>query len=175
MAFSSSRGVRYLAGGAWLGALLLWTWVLSDLGLRATRPAAAVVLAQHESDPLQAARQLAEAAPFGGTAPGERAAPPAPAYALVAVATGFGRDPGFAILEGPDGRRLSARLGEAFADDTRLAELGEDYVRIERNGGSERIALRRGAPQPRPTETPIAPPPPAREPDEARPGEGSPR
>jgi hypothetical protein len=180
IAFFSNRGVRYLAGGAWIGALLLWAWVLSEIGLRATRPATAIALVHSEADPLQVARQIADAAPFGGSAPGERAAPPpAPTYSLVAVATGIGRDPGFAILEGPDGRRLSARLGETFAEDTRLADIGADYVQIERNGSREKIDLRRIAPpatpQARPAEAPATMPPAAAERDDGPTGEGAPR
>lgn len=137
-------GPRPLSGVVWLLALLLCAWLGARLYWRLAAPDAVSALSGASSDPHEVARLIAARSPFGGQTRAVASAPPP--FKLIGVATGFGSDPGFAILQAGDDAPVSVLVGESVVPGVRLVALFADRVAIEIGGVRRELALRGAAP-----------------------------
>lgn len=156
---SISRHIdRLLPVIAWFLSLCFLAWSAATLFWRATTPATVPALAQHEADARKSGREILLSLGSAPSAPQAANAAPASAvqnYQLVAVATGFGTLPGFAILETPDGNSLSLTLGESTPDGLTLTRIAADHIEL---GQGRELRIRAAElPLPTPDLTPTQP------------------
>ncbi|MFN3985094.1 MAG: type II secretion system protein N [Rhodocyclaceae bacterium] len=156
----SSRASRTLVALFWTASIAFAAWIVSGLVARFTAPERVAAAYQAVSDPRLAAQRLATKAPLAtGAAPvlaqadGARVAQ---GFVLVGVATGFGADPGFALLQPTAGEVRPYLVGEEVAPGVRLVALHADHVEIERGGAREIVRLVRS---PSPAGAPAVPAP----------------
>ena len=161
---------------AWLLALAVCAWLVSDLVLRFITPPSPPA-AQHVGvvDPRIAAQQLSARAPLPGEASGDDTRVAASAdelpsgFTLHGVATGFGNSPGFALIAPSGGNVTPHVIGETLAPGVTLVELAARHVVIERNGVRETLPLSREQPAVAVLPIPASPPPQAVAPPPATP------
>lgn len=136
------RTDRMLPWLAWLAALALVVWIAAVLFWRLMAPEAVSSSPHREHDPRQAAHDILQAL---GSSKAPQSAVVDVGYRLVAVATGFGALPAFAILETAAGQSFSLSEGEKTPDGLTLTHIGPEHVEF---GGGK--ALRFDAPPPAP-------------------------
>jgi hypothetical protein len=126
---------------AWALALLFAAWACATMFWQLTPPAQVTALPSHMAEPGAAAREILRALGSSGTATGAR--PPAQAdYQLIGLATGFGPDPGFALLRKPDGETLAVLQDETLADGLRLARILPDRIELTADGHTVELRMR---------------------------------
>ena len=156
---------RLAVAAAWLLALALCAWLVSDLVLRfITPPPPPAALHAGTVDPRIAAQQLSARAPLPGEATGNdtavATAGEAPTgFTLHGVATGFGNGPGFALIAPSGGTVTPYVIGESLAPGVTLVGLAAQHVVIERNGVRETLPLSREQPAVAVLPMPVSPPP----------------
>lgn len=139
------RSARLPTALAWLLTLCFAAWVVSDLVLRFITPAGVSAQPAAITDPRVAAQRLATRSPMASDGALTQAPADAPRIAqgfeLVGVATGFGNDPGFALIK-PSGGTVRAHLvGDEIAPGVRLVSLQAQQVEIDRGGIRETVRL----------------------------------
>jgi general secretion pathway protein C len=146
---------------AWTMALLLVAWVAADLIVRWTAPTPVSASYISQTDPRVVAQRLMTRAPMAGEARSVSASPtatPAPSatqFTLVGVATGFGRAPGFALIQSNQGPVQPYVVGESPAPGVTLVALHADRIELDRQGAREVVPLtRQAAPSVAPVATP---------------------
>lgn len=140
--FFSMRFGRSPATFAWIAALSVSAWVAADSFLLFAAPGNISATFRSSADPATAAQKIVDSAPLAvATPPASGPATDSPAYALIGIATGFGRDRGFALLKPQGGSVIPATEGETFAPHTKLARIHGDRVEIERNGIARTLHL----------------------------------
>lgn len=72
---------------------------------------------------------------------------------VIAIATGFGRAPGFAIVENGDGKRNTLLVGDALPDGRHIVALAAEHIELDVSGAVLRLAPGHPA-------APVTPPPP---------------
>lgn len=136
----SKRFRRWPVTIAWLAALSASAWVAADLVLHFAAPSPVAASYRTESDPAAAARAIVGAAPMALETV-TAAAPARSVYTLVGAATGFGRDRGFALVKGEDGRVIALAEGDELAPGVRLARIHADRVELDRGGVTDTLTL----------------------------------
>jgi len=139
-------GLRWLPVLAWLVVLTFAAWASADLFWRFTRPAPVAALPASETDPVKAARLLASRNPFGTTASLPVVASQegrGPDYILVGLATGFGDDPGFALLQSGTDAPIPVLVGESPTPGVVLRRILPDRVELEVSGRIHELPLRK--------------------------------
>lgn len=140
--FFSMRFGRWPATFAWTAALSGSAWVAADFFLLFAAPVNISATFRSSADPAVAAQKIIDSAPLVVAArPASGPTADSPAYALIGVATGFGGDPGFALLKAEGGSVFPAIEGETLAPHTRLAKIHADRVEIERSGITRTLPL----------------------------------
>lgn len=143
----SSRSTRALVAIVWLLSIAFAAWVAAELMLRLTQPQGLAADFQSVTDPRVAAQRLATRAPLASSAGGRQDAPSAirvsEGFELIGVATGFGNDPGFALIKPAGGKVGAFMIGEQLAPGVILAGLHASHVDIERGGVREIVRLQR--------------------------------
>lgn len=145
----SSRSTRALVAVAWLLSIAFAAWVSADLMIRLTQPDGLAAEFQSVTDPRVAAQRLATRAPLASNATGRQAgtsvARVSQQFELIGVATGFGNDPGFALIKPVGGQVSAFMVGEPLVPGVILTALHATHVDIERNGVREIVSLHRPA------------------------------
>lgn len=134
---------------AWLAAGAFWAW-------QGTPPL--IALPQHDADPRSVAAKImrhAGGAPSASVAAAAQAA--APPFTLVGLATGFGSERGFALLETADGQRHAVLAGDGTAEGWALIAIRPDRVVLERDGRAVELALAEAQGRNPPGDTPSRP------------------
>lgn len=141
------RSPHLLTALAWILALGFAAWIGSDLVLRFITPAGLTAVAPTITDPRVAAQRLATRSPMAADGAIAQASPNAPRVAqgfeLVGVATGFGNDPGFALLKSGGSPARAYLVGDEIAPGVRLVSLQAQLVEIDRGGIRETVRLSR--------------------------------
>lgn len=143
----SSRSTRAVVAIAWLLSIAFAAWVAAELMVRFTQPQGLAADFQSVTDPRVAAQRLATRAPIASTAGVRQEAPSAvrvsEGFELIGVATGFGNDPGFALIKPTGGKVGAFMLGEQIVPGVTLVALHASHVDIERGGKREIVRLQR--------------------------------
>lgn len=143
----SSRSTRALVAIAWLLSIAFTAWVAAELMIRLTQPQGLAADFQSVTDPRIAAQRLATRAPIASSTSVRQETPAAirvsEGFELIGVATGFGNDPGFALIKPTGGKVAAFVLGEQIVPGVTLAALHASHVDIERAGVREVVRLQR--------------------------------
>ena len=136
-----ARLIRWAVMFAWIVAISVSAWVAAQLLVLASAPGNIGAGYPSTSDPVAAAQKIVSSAPMAVDAPAASVQTGASAYSLVGVATGFGRDRGFALLKSGTGSVIAVTEGEQFAPGVILRKIHADRVDIERAGTTESVGL----------------------------------
>lgn len=128
---------------AWLLTLLLVAFLAASQFWRFQAPAPAIALDQHIVDPRAVATLVTRHGTLASTTEPRlaNASPSKAAFRLVGLATGFGKAPGFVILETPDGQRETVLAGATASDGSTLRAIFADGATLETNGVTSNLRL----------------------------------
>lgn len=165
LALLQRQSERLLPALCWTAALGLAAWVGAGLFWQIATPAAPAAVPRFDSDPRHAAAAILRDLDLRPAAATDTAAPAAAeTYRVVAVATGFGTLPGFAILQTPDERSFSLTAGERLPDGRRLERILADRIVLSASHGETELAVTAAPRADEAAAPPPAPPPVIRRP-----------